>query len=244
MSDSTDADTREEETPSILDEEPETEAAAAADGTGGGALESLLDGLDEAGSEEVSVEDIVHAFEHRSIGALVSVIALISAMPVVGGIPGVTLVTATMILLVVAQSLFHKRGGLWVPGLLGHRHISGNVLRKGIVKVRPYARRADRWMYPRLMFLTHGRGRRLMITIAIIVLTLTWYPLDFIPWAVTVPSLAVLALGLALMTGDGYLALAGYAMAAATVGVCAMILTGGGGGSDGGFFSVLPGTGH
>jgi hypothetical protein len=130
-----------------------------------------------------------------------------------------------MILLVVAQSLFHKRGGLWVPGFLGHRHISGEMLRKGIDKVRPYARRVDRWMYPRLLLLTHGRGRRLVITIAIIVLTLTWYPLDFIPWAVTVPSLAVLALGLALMTGDGYLALFGYAMAAATVGLCVTILT-------------------
>ncbi|HET7410575.1 MAG TPA: exopolysaccharide biosynthesis protein [Paracoccaceae bacterium] len=226
------------DTPSILDEEPESEQGAAAGHGGAGPLESLLDGMSEAGegegdANEISIEDIVHAFEHRSIGALVSVIALISTLPIVGGIPGVTLITATLILLIVAQSLVHKRGGLWVPGFLGRRCIARETVEKAVEKARPYIRRIDRWMHPRLVFLTHGRASRLALTIAIIVLTLTWYPLNFIPYAVSAPALAVLALGLALMTGDGYLALFGYAMAVVTVIVGAMFLTGGSGGGGG-----------
>lgn len=221
-----------EQTPSILDEGPENGEGTAAPDSAGGALESLLDGMSEAGegegsADDVSIENIVHSFEHRSIGALVSVIALISVLPIVGGIPGVTLITATLILLIVAQSLVRKRGGLWVPGFLGRRRIGKEKVEKGADKARPYVRRIDRWMNPRLEWLTQGRGSRLTLTIAIIVLTLTWYPLNFIPYAVSAPALAVLALGLALMTGDGYLALFGYAMAVVTVGVGVMVLTGG-----------------
>lgn len=219
-----------EEAPSILEEKPDTRQAAEGGETRPGALEELLNGLNEAGEDEVSVEAIVDTFEQHSIGALISVIALISALPIVGGIPGVTLITATLILLVIGQSLVHRRGGIWVPRFLGRRSISAEMLEKGIETARPWVRRIDRWMYPRLQFLTRGRLRRLVMTVAVILLTLSFYPLNFIPYAVSAPSFGVLALGLALMTGDGYLALFGYLMAAATLGIGIEILTGGFGG--------------
>lgn len=220
----------EEEVPSILDEESGSRGGARGRASGG-ALEGLLDGLSEAGNgeggEEVSIEAIIHAFEHRSIGALVSVVALISSLPLVGSLPGVTMITATLILLIVAQSLFHKRGGLWIPGFVARRRISKATVQETVRKARPHIRRIDRWMHPRLVFLTQGRPSRLVLTGAIIVLTLSWYPLNFIPYAVSAPSVAVLALGLALMTGDGVLALFGYAMAVVTIVVGVTLLTGG-----------------
>lgn len=216
--------------PSILEEKPDTGQAADGGESRAGALEELLNGLNEAGEDEVSVDAIVDAFEQHSIGALISVIALISALPIVGGIPGVTLITATLILLVIGQSLVRRRGGIWVPRFLGRRSISADKLEKAIETARPWVRRIDRWMYPRLEFLTRGRVRRLVITVAIILLTLSFYPLNFIPYAVSAPSLGVLAFGLALMTGDGFLALFGYLMAAATLGIGIEFLMGGSGG--------------
>ena len=237
-----------EEAPSILDEKPDTRRAADGGIRGPGPLEDLLEGLNEAGEEEVSVDDIVEAFEHRSIGALVSVIALISALPIVGGIPGMTLITATMILLVVGESLIRRRGGIWVPRVLGRRSISADKLEKAVAKTRPYVRKVDKWMHPRVEFLTRGRIRRLAMTVAIVLLTLSFYPLNFIPYAVSAPSFGVLAFGLALMTGDGYLALFGYAMVAATLGIGVELLSGGFGGvfaeqsGSGGFLGGLFGS--
>lgn len=216
-----------EEAPSILEEEPDTQQAAEGGESCAGALETLLDGLNEACEDEVSVDDIVETFERHSMGALVSVIALISALPIVGGIPGVTLITATLILLVIEQSVVHRRGGIWVPRFLGRRSIAADKLETGIEKARPHVRRIDRWMYPRLEFLTQGWLQRLVMVIAIVLLTLSFYPLNFIPYAVSAPSLGVLAFGLALMTGDGYLALFGYLMAVATLVIGMKILSGG-----------------
>lgn len=196
----------------ILDEAPEKDV------TENGALESLLDGIEGSGENgTVSVRDVLDSFEHRSVGALISVFAFLAALPVVGGIPGMSVITATLILLILGQSLFHQHGGLWIPGFLARRRISQETLDKGAGKVRPYVQRVDRWLRPRLVVLTRGRMQRLLIIVAIALLTLTFYPLAFVPWGVTAPSLGVLALGLAMMTGDGYLALFGFVMIAATV---------------------------
>lgn len=202
----------------ILDEEPEKQAA------GSGALESLMDGIEGSGEDgAVSVDDMIDTFEHRSVGALISVFAFLAALPVVGGIPGMSIGVATLILLILGQSLFHRKGGIWIPGFLARFKIRQETLEKGAEKARPYVRRIDRWMCPRLVSLTRGRVQRLALVVAMVVLTLTFFPLAFVPWGVTAPSLGVLALGLAMMTGDGYLALFGYAMLAGTA-VTAMLI--------------------
>ncbi len=197
---------------SILEEEPEVSEAAES-----GALENLMDGIEGSGDDQVSVEDVLATFEHRSVGALVSVFALLAALPIVGGIPGMSIGTATLILLILGQSLIHRRGGIWIPGVIARRKIKKETIENGVEKARPYVRRVDRWMHPRLEPLTCGRPQRLAMVVAMVVMTLTFYPLAFIPWGVTAPALGVLALGLAMLTGDGYLALFGYAMIAATV---------------------------
>jgi len=206
-----------EATPSILDERPEAEGS-------GGVLESLIDGIEESGEGSFSVEDVMDTFAHRSVGALISVFAFLAALPLVGAIPGMSIVTATLILLVLAQSLFHRRGGIWVPRFIAKRKIGKKTFEKGSERVRPFLRRMDRRMRPRLKGLTYGRLPRLVMVVSIVVMTLTFYPLAIVPYGVTAPSFGVLALGLAMMSGDGLLALFGYMMMLATLATGVLVL--------------------
>lgn len=188
-------------------------------------LEGILDDLDEAAGEgEVSVGDMVHAFEERSLGALLAVIGLVAALPVIGGIPGVSIVTGTLVLLAVAQAFFSEGGGIWIPSFLSERKVEADKVEKSVEKARPYAKRVDSWLKPRLEFLTGGRAQRVAIAVAAALLAITFYPMAVVPWGVTAPAIGVMALGLALVSRDGYLALVGYAMAAVTVGLMVWLL--------------------
>jgi hypothetical protein len=57
---------------------------------------------------------------------------------------------------------------------------------------------------------------RAVIKIAVAVLSLTMFPLAFVPWGVTVPAFAIVAFGLALIARDGVFALVGYVLLVTT----------------------------
>jgi hypothetical protein len=77
-------------------------------------LTSIIDRLQaQADGPSISVDEIVRAFEDRGIGALCAVIGLVAAAPIVGAIPGVSIVTGTLVLLCAAQFVF---GRSHIPG--------------------------------------------------------------------------------------------------------------------------------
>lgn len=179
-------------------------------------LSHVLDDLQRTGrGGAVSVGDILAAFQHRSLGALLTVFSLLAALPVIGGIPGVSAVTGSLILIAIAQSLLGG-GALWLPGAVKRRAIARDTFDAAIAKARPWLQRADRLIQPRLSVLAAGRANRLVVSTACAVLALTFYPMAVVPWGVTAPALGVLAFGLGLMGCDGLFILAGYGFSAAT----------------------------
>ena len=64
--------------------------------------------------------------------------------------------------------------------------------------------------------LAAGPINRWIISLAAALLALTFYPLEIVPWGVTVPALGILAFGLGLMACDGLFVLLGYAFSAST----------------------------
>ena len=196
-------------------------------------VSSVLDDLERTGGERtVSVGDMIDAFEHRSLGVLMTVFSLIAAIPIIGGIPGMSILTGTLILLAIGQS-FVGGGSLWMPDAVRRRSLERQKYDKALKKSRPWLERVDRVVRPRLTALSSGRANRWVISIAAALLALTFYPLAFIPWGVTAPALGVLAFGLGLMARDGLFVLAGYAFSAATVYVLYATLISGGGGGGG-----------
>lgn len=179
-------------------------------------ISSVVDDLAEAGrGDYVSIGDVLDAFQHRSLGVLLTVFSLIAALPVVGGIPGVSLVAATLILLAVGQSVLGG-GPLWMPAVVRRRKIGREKLRRGLAIARAPLEWIDALLRPRLKIFVVGRLNRWIVTLDAVLLAIAFFPLDLIPYAVTAPAFGVLALGLGLIACDGLMILVGYGLTAAT----------------------------
>ena len=179
-------------------------------------LQSVLEDLETAGDGdegEIALGEILDAFEGRSLGVLLTLFGAVAALPVIGAIPGMSIVTGGLILVAVAQSLFGGASGIWAPERLRKRRMSREKLGKAVEKARPVARRIDRLLKARLRPL----ASRAAVSAASAPLALAFIPLAVVPFGVQAPALAVTLLGLSLMARDGACALVGYAFALATV---------------------------
>ena len=182
-------------------------------------LENTLDDLTDAArsaDSELTVEDLLDAFAQRSFGALLTVAALVAALPLIGAIPGVSIVTGALILLISVQMLLGRRTP-WTPQRLRRIPLDAETLEKAVEKTRPVAAWIDGLIKPRLAFLADGAAARTAIALASIGLAVLFFPLALIPGGVWPPSLAIVALGLALVANDGVLTLIGAAGAAGTL---------------------------
>ncbi len=181
-------------------------------------LKGVLDGVQEGtdGNARVSVGDVVASLDDRGFGALCTVIGILASLPVVGGVPGVSVLCAALILLIAGQHVA-GRDSLWIPKFLSRRSIEHETLDTSLEKMRPYVRRLDGLIKPRLDAVVGGRTERRLIALAMCVLALTMLPLALIPWGVFPPALAITAFGIGLTARDGLFALAGYALTALTV---------------------------
>lgn len=180
-------------------------------------LEALLDELNQSGSDAaVSVGDVLDRFQHRSLGVLIALVGLIAVIPLVGDIPGVPSIAATLVLVAIARSVL-GREGLWLPGFIGRRSISRDRLERSIEKARPWLRRIDRLLRPRLHALTDNRMGRNLAVLASAALALSLYPMEVVPFGANLAGAGLIGLGLGLMTRDGVLLLIGYAFAIGTV---------------------------
>lgn len=180
-------------------------------------LQRVLDDLQRAGRDDaVSVGDVTDGLEGHHLGFLLTLLGLIVVMPIIGDIPGAAILCATLVLLAVARAYVGGRA-IRAPSFVRHRKISRRRFDRGIELARPWVRRVDRLLKPRLTVLTRGRAQRLILSAAAAILALALYPLAFVPFGANAPGAGIMALGLALMTGDGIFALLGYALAGLTV---------------------------
>lgn len=179
-------------------------------------LGQVLDRLEDAGGDQVSVNDVLAEFEDRSIGVLLMVFGLLAALPVVGDIPGASILFATLILLSILHSVTGK-GRLRVPGKVGRKTLKHETVKKAVEKTRPWTDKVDRLLRPRLTALTGGRTARLALVIAAGLLAVSLYPLAVVPFGANAPAMGITLIGLALVTRDGIAALLGWALAGVTV---------------------------
>lgn len=180
-------------------------------------LTDVLDDLvDASNGGEISVDDVLDAFDDRGFGVLCTVLGLIAAFPVIGAIPGVSVVVGLMVLLIAGQAIFGLQHP-WVPTVLRERSIPDEKLEKGADKARPYTEWIDQYIKPRLEWLTHGALRRRLIAVAMCVMAVLMIPLALVPWGVQPPATAIVMFGIALVGRDGVFAALGYALAAISV---------------------------
>jgi len=179
-------------------------------------LVGVLDALEDAGnSEQISVGDVLAAFQHRTLGVLLILLGVITSLPVVGAIPGMSILTGTLILVAIGQNLVGG-GSLWVPGFVRKRKFSRDKLMTGIKKARPWLQKADGILTQRLTILSTGSVTQTAISIATAILAAAFYATALIPFGVTVPAIGVVCFGIGMTARDGLFVLVGYSLSLGT----------------------------
>lgn len=177
--------------------------------------EVLDETVEKTEGETVTLGEVLDTVGKRSYGPLFLIISIIALIPIVGGIPGMSIFTATIILVLAIQLLF-LRAHPWLPKKLLSISFSRDKLVRGVEKARPWTERIGKVVGRRWAIFTQPPFINIVALICIF-LGLSFYPLELIPFGVTLPALAVFVFGLALTTHDGLLIVIGLFITALSV---------------------------
>ena len=193
-------------------------------------LTDVVESVEELGenNDEVCLGDALDEFGRRSFAPLLVVLPLVELSPV-GGIPGLPTVLAVIVALVAAQLMF-GRDHVWLPGFIEKRAIDGDKLAKATHKLDGVAETVDKHLGDRLDWMVEGIWPRIAAAL-VIVLCASVPPLEVIPFASSVPMLAVAAIGLSLLVRDGLLMLFAFLAGGGSIAFALYnLLSGSGGG--------------
>jgi len=175
-------------------------------------LSALLQGLADRDAAEVSIGELMELFGGRAMGALLLVFGLVCTLPLP---PGGTTIFGAPLLLLAPQLVMGSRAP-WLPAALRARTLATADLRRGLPRFLKWLVRIEAVSRPRLVFLFGPVGDRLIGLVCTVLALVLILP---IPLGNVLPAASVSVLSLALVQRDGVLALAGYALAAASAGV-------------------------
>jgi len=179
-------------------------------------LTDIMDRLEAETQDasEVAIRDVLAGFRDRTFGPLILAVGLLAITPL-GAIPLVPTFLALLLVLVVGQKLIGFEHP-WVPRELRERSVDRAAMCRAFARARPWARRIDKVLKPRLTVLVEGPMTYVTAGLALL-LALTMPPLELVPFAVFVPGLGVVLLGLAASAKDGALAVVAIAFAGGAV---------------------------
>lgn len=172
-------------------------------------LEDVLDAVLEstAGASDVEVEDLVETFSVRLFAPLLVVLGAVVVTPL-GGIPLIPTTIGLLLILVASQRALGRERP-WLPRRVLERKVERSRLEASFERLRPWARRIDRVVMPRLRPLTRGVMGPVN-AVAVVALACMMPPLELVPFATAVPGAGVLMFGLSMVSHDGAFALAGW----------------------------------
>jgi hypothetical protein len=181
---------------------------------GGGLwLSELVRQIADEAPERMRLGDLIRAFGDHVFGALLVVFALPNVAPLP---PGSSTVFAIPLLLVSAQMALGRKS-LWAPGALCNRTISRDTLTRIAAYSAPVLQRVERLLHPRFEAFVNDRLIGIVAFVLAVVLVLP-IPLGNLP-----PAVALTALGLGLLYGDGLAVLAGYLAATASLVIVTLV---------------------
>ncbi|MGE0079670.1 MAG: exopolysaccharide biosynthesis protein [Thiohalomonadaceae bacterium] len=179
-------------------------------------LEQLLDRVEQAvdADARVTLGEILEEVGRTSFSPLLLLAGLITSAPVIGDIPGVPTLMAVLVALTAGQLLLGRRY-VWLPQWMLKRSVTRERLCKAVGWMRRPARFVDHLLRPRLTALTQGAGTY-AVAIACLLVAAAMPASEFIPFSANGLGAALLAFSLALLAGDGLVALIAFAVTGAT----------------------------
>jgi hypothetical protein len=183
---------------------------------------SLLPTLDRlfAGPRDslLTIAAFLEGLESRSYAFIVAALVLPNCVPT--GIPLLSTVTGIPMVLIVAQA-YLGRSSPCLPDSIGRRALPRGRLQDFLARIRPRLERIEAAIHPRREWWVTGMRRRLMLgafSLMIVILALP-IPFDnlFAAWA-------ILFFCLALLEGDGVMAMLGWLLTLATLAWTVLLL--------------------
>lgn len=166
-------------------------------------LTDLLDRMAEgAEGETVTLGDVLGQVGRRAYGPLLFVPAVLAAGPT-GVVPGMAVVTATLILLVAGQMLL-PLDRPWLPGRLLRLEMQRALFDRAVAKTRKVATWIDRFIKARWVVLAQPPVTYVVAAICLILAGLM-FPFALVPFAVTLPGAAISFFALGITFRDGVL---------------------------------------
>ena len=145
--------------------------------------------------ERISIADLLHALEHRAIGALMFIFAVPNAIPVP---PGVSAVLGAPLIFLSFQLMIGHRP--WLPKLITDRSLSRVDFEKVVDLTAPWLARAERLMRPRFEFLAKPPAEYLVGAICLLLSIILFLP---IPLGNMLPAFTICILALGVLERDG-----------------------------------------
>ena len=182
-------------------------------------VENMLDDIQAGNAKErITLGELLGRLEDRTLGVVLVVSGLITALPVIGAIPGVPALAAAVIVIAVVQAVVGHRRAFWAPRFIFGREFRRETIDKVLNAIRPYGRRMDRLVVnQRLSFLVDTWAARVFVLPCALVLAILMVFLAPVPFAVLPVSFGCIFFGMALVGRDGLFALAGYVLLAPCV---------------------------
>jgi hypothetical protein len=148
-------------------------------------------------TERVELGAISRFMGHRSIGALLFVLALPMALPV--PLPGISVLFGIPLITVSAQLVLRRRFA-WLPRKLARGSIARSELAMLVTKALPAIRSLERAIRPRVTWLT---ADWVTIPVGAVCFVLALIIALLIPFGHVVPGLAICVMALGLIEQDG-----------------------------------------
>lgn len=161
--------------------------------------------------DRISIADLLHALEHRAIGALMFIFAVPNAIPVP---PGVSAILGAPLIFLSFQLMLGQRA--WLPKLITDRSLSRVDFEKVVDKAAPWLARAERLMRPRYQYLAKPPAEYLVGFICLVLSIILFLP---IPLGNMLPAFTICVLALGVLERDGLWIGIGVACAIAAVAI-------------------------
>lgn len=170
----------------------------------------------------VAVHEMSVILNNRGFGALLLLPCIIELLPT-GSIPGVPSMCAIIIILLAMQVLMGRRHP-WVPDRIKNMTFNHEKIENGLDKAQPYIKWLDRQARPRWTFMASHKAEQ-VAALMIIALACTFFPLELVPFASSIPSFTIAMFAIGFLTKDGLLLLMAWMMSVvASIGISYIVL--------------------
>lgn len=161
----------------------------------------------ESTSKSLTLGELVNLLGEMGHGILILLLCLFFLQPI--PLPGIS--TPIGIIIIISSTLQFLNQKPWIPRRFRQREIPQKALHKISGIARKIWSRLEKYLHPRLLFLTRARVFRFVNLLLLIVSAfLLALPLP-IPFSNTIPAIVILSIVFAQLEDDGFLILFGYA---------------------------------